>query len=421
MNLYFIIVGTLLLSAFFSGMEIAFVSSNKLRLELDKKQSAFPAGILDLFVKKPSHYIATMLVGNNIALVVYGITMAKLLEPLFTPYLQSDFSILILQTIVSTVIILITAEFIPKTIFSLNPNTLLMVFALPVLIFYIVFYPITQLIVWLSNTFLKTILKSNIQDNEAASYFGKIDLNNLLMESGEESETEQEGDNEMKLFQNALEFSNVKIRDCMVPRPEIIALEANSTIQEARNTMIETGLSKLVIYNETIDDILGYIHIKDFFKSPIDLKSIIRELSIVPETMPANKLLRVFIQEHKSTAIVVDEFGGISGLVTIEDVIEEIFGEIEDEHDITDLVEKQVSENEYIFSGRLEIDFINEKYHLDIPENDEYETLAGFIFYHYENLPKMNETITINKYTFKVLKMSKTRIEIVKLQISEHD
>ncbi|NBC82071.1 MAG: DUF21 domain-containing protein [Bacteroidetes bacterium] len=419
MNLYLLIVLTLLFSAFFSGMEIAFVSSNKLRLELDKKQTTFPSRLLSVYIEKPSHYIATMLVGNNVALVIYGIAMAQLLEPVFMLFLSSDVTLLILQTLISTLIILITAEFIPKTIFSLNPNTLLVFFALPVYIFYILFYPLTHFIIWLSHNFLKTVLKSNVQSSVPGSFFGKIDLNNLLLEANDENESDQENDPEIRLFQNALDFSSVKIRDCMVPRPEIIALDANASLEEAKKKFAETGFSKILIYQETIDDVLGYIHVKDFFKSPTSVKSIIREVSIVPETMSANKLLRKFIQEQKSTAVVVDEFGGISGLVTIEDMIEEIFGEIEDEHDIVDLVEKEISDHEFIFSGRLEIDYINERYNLEIPESDEYDTLAGFIFYHYENLPKMNESILIDKYHFKVLKMSKTRIEIVKLVISE--
>lgn len=420
MNLYLLIIITLLFSAFFSGMEIAFVSANKLRLELDKKQGSFPAQFLNIYINHPSHYIATMLVGNNLALIIYGISMTQLLEPLFLQYFTSDVVILILQTLVATLIILVTAEFIPKTIFSLNPNTLLVIFALPVYIFYVIFYPFTHSIIWLSNNIINSIQKSHNQNgNDTTGLFGKIDLNNLLFESHEENDKNHEDDSEIKLFQNALDFSNVKIRDCMVPRPEVIALEVSSPLEEAKNIFIETGFSKILIFRESIDDVLGYIHVKDFFKSPSSMESIIREVSIVPETMSANKLLRKFIQEQKSTAVVVDEFGGVSGLVTIEDIIEEIFGEIEDEHDFIELVEKQISNNEFILSGRLEIDYINERYEMDIPESDEYETLAGFIFYHYENLPKMNETILIDKYNFKVLKMSKTKIDIVKLVIVE--
>lgn len=417
MNLYIVIIVSLALSAFFSGMEIAFVSSNKLRLELDRKSQSLNAYLLNIFSARPSHYIATMLVGNNIALVVYGYFMALMLEPLFTPVIQSEVGVFLMLTISSTLIILITAEFLPKTVFRLNPNAMLSLFSIPVAFFYFLLYPVTVFTIWVSNSLLRKLFKSGSDAQVTQSFFGKIDLNNLVLEANE-NDHENTDEAEIKLFQNALDFSNVKIRDCMVPRTDIIAMQTNVSIEDIKNKFIETGLSKIIIYNGEIDDIKGYIHSKDLFTKPRSINEIIRELTIIPETMPANKMLQNFIKEQKSTAIVVDEFGGVSGLVTIEDIIEEIFGEIEDEHDITDLVEKQVAENIFIFAGRFEIDYLNEKYHLDIPVSDEYDTLTGFIFLHHENLPKINEIIKIGRFTFRIMKMSKTRIEMVRVEVN---
>ena len=419
-----IIIICLLFSAFFSGMEIAFVASNKLRIELDKKQGSISSKIMSFITARPGQYITTMLVGNTIALVVYGSYMAKGLNSLIVKFIsfQSDLGFLVAQTIIATIIILITAEFLPKTLVRINPNLVLKVLSSAVALFYILLYPVTRSIMWIINLIINNIVSDNHTDRYYKDkVFGKIDLDHLLSESREEFSEEESDENEIKLFQNALEFSNVKLRDCMIPRAEIVAMELKSTIDELTQKFIETGLSKILIYNETIDNVLGYITSKELFKSLSDIKSRLIPVSYVPETMHANKFLRKLIQEKKSIAAVVDEFGGISGMVTIEDIIEEIFGEIVDEHDTIELTEKQISDREFIFSGRLEIDYINEKYRLKIKESDEYDTLAGFIFHHYENIPKMNESFTIGNFKFKVLKVTKTRLEIVHMTIIDGD
>ena len=417
-----IILISLLFSAFFSGMEIAFVASNKLRIELDKKQGLLSSRIISIFTSHPGQYITTMLVGNTIALVVYGSVMAKILEPVIEKFTSSSTGILIIQTIISALIILITAEFLPKTLVRINPNTVLKYLSAPVALFFILFYPVTKSTIWIINIIIKTFFPhSRSEIYYKNKIFGKVDLDYLISESTEESDEEEKDENDLKLFQNALEFSNVKLRDCMIPRAEIVAMELNSSVDELSQRFIETGFSKILIYNETIDNILGYITSKELFKNPSDIKSGLINISYVPETMAANKLLRKLIQEKKSLAAVVDEFGGISGMVTIEDIIEEIFGEIEDEHDMIELVEKQLNDKEYIFSGRLEIDYINDKYKLNIEESEDYDTLAGFIFYHYEKIPKMSERFTIDNFEFKILKVSKTRIEVVHLSIIENN
>jgi CBS domain containing-hemolysin-like protein len=417
-----VIIICLLSSAFFSGMEIAFVASNKLRIELDKKQGLLSSRIISLVTANPGQYITTMLVGNTIALVVYGSYMAKILEPLIVRFTSSEIGILLIQTVFSTLIILLTAEFLPKTLVRINPNLVLKVLSSAVALFYILLYPVTRSTMWIINLIINKI----VSDDHTNRYyknkvFGKIDLDHLISESREDYNEEESDENEIKLFQNALEFSNVKLRDCMIPRAEIVAMELNCTTDELTQKFIETGLSKILIYNETVDNVMGYITSKELFKSFSDIKSRLIPVSYVPETMNANKLLRKLIQEKKSIAAVVDEFGGISGMVTIEDIIEEIFGEIVDEHDTIELTEKQLSDKEFIFSGRLEIDYINEKYRLNIKESDEYDTLAGFIFYHYENIPKMNESFTIDNFRFKVLKVSNTRLEIVHMTIIDGD
>jgi CBS domain containing-hemolysin-like protein len=417
-----IILISLLFSAFFSGMEIAFVASNKLRIELDKKHGLLSSRIISLFTSHPGQYITTMLVGNTIALVVYGSVMARILEPVIERLTSSATGILVIQTIISALIILITAEFLPKTLVRINPNMVLKLLSAPVALFFILFYPVTRSTIWIINLIIKTFFPhSRSEMYYKNKIFGKVDLDYLLSESTEESDEEERDENNLKLFQNALEFSNVKLRDCMIPRAEIVAMELNSSVDELSQRFVETGFSKILIYNETIDNILGYITSKELFKNPNNIKSGLINISYVPETMAANKLLRKLIQEKKSLAVVVDEFGGISGMVTIEDIIEEIFGEIEDEHDVIELVEKQLSDKEYIFSGRLEIDYINEKYKLNIKESEDYDTLAGFIFYHYEKIPKMNERFTIDNFEFKILKVSKTRLEVVHLSIIEND
>jgi CBS domain containing-hemolysin-like protein len=398
-------------------MEIAFVSSNKLRIELDKKQGAFGSRIISIFSSKPGEYIATMLVGNNIALVIYGIVMAILLEPLIRVYTGSEIVILLIQTIFSTLIILFTAEFLPKTLFRISPNTVLKVFSVPVLLFYILLYPVTWFIMLISKFILRYILGVPRDMQSYPNAFGKVDLDDLVSEGKSENGEIHDAEHEIKIFQNALDFSNVRLRDCMVPRTEIVALEENCSIEELKQKFIETGLSKILIYKESTDNITGYINSKELFKNPEDLSSMILSIPHVPETMPANKLLQSFIKDHKSISVVVDEFGGTSGVVTMEDILEEIVGEIEDEHDSSELTEKRLSEHEFIFSARHEIDYLNEKYKLDLPEADDYETLAGFILTHYESIPKLNDRIIIGEFIFRILDVSETRIELVQLTL----
>jgi len=422
MNLYLLILITILLSAFFSGMEIAFVSANKLRLELDKQSEPFNSRLLRFVTANSGQYIATMLVGNNIALVVFGIAFAGLLEPLLNGIVQSESLILLLQTIISTGIILLFSEFLPKTLFRLFPNTLLNVLSVPLAFFYILFYPISRFSVGIANALLKKVLKTNMKDADKNPVFGRIDLDEFVRENDTvpDEQLEKNVETEIKLFKNALDFSKVKLREIMVPRTEIEMLEVGTPISELRQKFVETGYSRILYYKENSDNIIGYVHSSVLFQNPQTIEPYIKKVLIVPETMAANKLLSTFIQEHRSIAIVVDEFGGTSGMVTSEDILEEIFGEIEDEHDISDIVERRISDNEYIFSGRAEIDSLNEKYFFELPETEEFETLAGYILHYYESIPKVNSIIKIGKFDFKILKATNTKIELVKLTISEN-
>ena len=416
MHPYLLIAITILLSAFFSGMEIAYVSANKLKLELDKKSDPFSSKTLKFVTSNGGQYIATMLVGNNIALVIYGIAFAAVLEPVFQSYFQSESIVLLLQTIVSTTVILVFAEFLPKTLFRIFPNSLLNIFSVPLAFFYVVFYPITKFSVGVTNSLLKGFLRKDVSSERKNPVFSRVDLDEFVNEQdGVGIEKKDSVETEVKLFKNALDFSKVKLREIMIPRTEIEMLEVGSTITELKQKFVETGYSRILFYNDSIDNIIGYVHSSILFKKPKSIEPFIKNVLIVPETMPANKLLSTFIQEHRSIAIVVDEFGGTSGMVTSEDILEEIFGEIEDEHDTRDIIEKKISENEYQFSGRAEIDLLNEKYYFDLPESEEFETLAGYILFHYESIPKINTLIKIGKYEFKILKASNTRIELVKL------
>ena len=420
MDLFLLILITILLSAFFSGMEIAFVSANKLRLELDKQSDPFNSRILKLITSEPGRYIATMLVGNNIALVVYGIAFAGLLGPVFQYYTSSESMILFLQTVVSSIVILVFAEFLPKTLFRIFPNTLLNVFSIPLAFFYILFFPITRFMIGITNSLLKHFLKTNVAKQTKNLVFSRVDLDEFIKDTDAPGfEKKQDIEKEVKLFRNALDFSKVKLRELMVPRTEIEMLEDDASINDLRQKFVETGYSRILIFKESVDNIIGYIHSSVIFQNPDSIEPFIKKVLIVPETMPANKLLGTFIQEHRSIAIVVDEFGGTAGMVTSEDILEEIFGEIEDEHDISDIIEKKISDNQYVFSGRAEIDSLNEKYFLNLPESEEFETLAGFILYYHESIPKINSEIKIDGLLFKILKASSTKIELVKLTITE--
>jgi CBS domain containing-hemolysin-like protein len=417
MNEMIIIFVMLALSAFFSGMEIAFIAANKLRMELDRNKNTVSAKVISIFSRSPGYYISTMLVGNNIALVVYGILMAKLLEPSIAIWIDTESLILAIQTIISTILILVTAEFIPKTLFRINPNMALNLFALPVMFFYILFYPITSFTIFLSKNFIRKVFKTDITEEQETLAFGKVDLDHLVQE-GHDAQTIADDDlHDIKIFRNALDFSKVKLRECIVPRNEIEAMEINGEIANLTQRFIETGYSRILIYKDSIDNIVGFIHSSVIFKNPQSIKAGLSQIIIVPDTMPAHKLLKLFTRENKSVAVVVDEFGGTSGMVTIEDIMEEIFGEIEDEHDDIDLEEQKISDTEYIFSGRLEIDYLNDKYELHLPESEDFETLNGFLLFTHESIPKYNETIRIENFNFKILEVTNTRVVKIRLTI----
>jgi len=418
MNGLAVILLTILLSAFFSGMEIAFITSNKLRIELDRKQGMFGSDIISIFTNNPGQYIATMLIGNSISIVVYGLYFSKLLNPVLTPLLGSDVLVLIVNTFISTAIILIVAEFLPKTVFIISPNFFLKVLSVPTLFFYYLFYPISKLSLAASNLFIRIFfgIKSD-QKGQENLVFSKVDLDYLVDQSKQVSETEEPYHHNIRIFQNALDFSKVKLRECMVPRTEINAIDLKSPISELKERFIETGYSRILVYQKSIDNITGYFELKDIFKDPPDILSGVRKLAIVPETMTANKLLKLFFDEKKSVALVVDEFGGTSGMVTIEDILEEIVGNIEDEHDVNELTEKIISNREFVFSGRLEIDYLNEKYNLNLPEEDDYETLAGMILFYHGSIPQVNDVIRVKNFLFKVLRSTATRLELVSLKM----
>ena len=418
MNGILIILFAIILSAFFSGMEIAFVTSNKLRIELDRKQGVFGSEILKLFTDNPGKYIATMIIGNNISLVIYGLVFSSILRPALLPFIDSDIIILILNTFISTAIILLVAEFLPKTIFIISPNFFLKFLSIPTLFFFFLFYPISKFTLAASNLFIRIFFRIKPGEKKQENLvFSKVDLDHFVNLSKQSKEETGPDHHNIRIFQNALDFSNVKLRECMVPRTEIEAVDCESTVEELKEKFIDTRYSRILVYQNTIDNIIGYFELKDIFKNPTDIRSSLRKLAIVPETMPANKLLKLFVDEKKNIALVVDEFGGTSGMVTIEDVMEEIVGDIEDEHDINDLTEKVIGKNEYILSGRIEIDYLNEKYHLKLPEEDDYETLAGMILFFHGSIPGNNDIIRIRNIVVKVLKATTTRLELINLKI----
>lgn len=414
----------LLLSAFFSGMEMAYVSSNKIHIELEKKKGGFIAKILTKLTENPSKFIATMLVGNNIALVIYGLFMGEFImewlqgmhpiqnEQLY--YIISNFDLLI-QTIISTLVILITAEFLPKVFFQIYGNTLLKFFALPAYIFYYLFYAISWFIMHISDFVLKKFFKTEGDDLQLT--FSKIELGNYITEQMESIDQEDDVDSEILMFKNALEFAEVKAREVMVPRTEIVAVELHENTKKLTQLFTDTGYTKVLVYKDTIDDIIGYIHSFDLFKKPKTIKSIIHPIEFVPETMLISETLDALIKKRKSIAVVLDEYGGTSGMMTVEDIIEELFGEIEDEHDNIVLTEEHISENVFHFSARQDVDYINEKFKLNLPEAEQYETLGGLIVFNTEGIPEKDETVHIDNYLFTILEASNTKIDLVKLEI----
>ncbi len=420
MNLLIPIGLMLIFSAFFSGMEIAFVSSNKLKIEVDKNKDLLPAKILSILVRKQSHFIAALLLCNNIALVIYGIYSVRLLDSPLRNILPegpgSEFLLLILQTIISTLVILIFAEFLPKVLFRINPNKVLSFFAIPVYIIYVLIYPIVLLFIGLSEIILMFVFRVNVSRPDYT--FSAIDLDYYLKESTSIQTEEGEDFQEIQMIQNVRDLNNIKLRECMVPRNEIIAIKSTESIEVLGSFFIETGHSKIPVYQDSIDNIIGYTHLYDLFRKPASISEIIKPVMIVPETMPANKLLNLFIAERKSVALVVDEFGGTAGMLTIEDVIEEIFGEIDDEFDVEEFIEQQLDENEFLLSGRLEIDYLNQKYGLKLKESDDYETLAGYIIHHHESIPVKNDEIMIEGFLFTIVQATDTRIEQVLLRLN---
>lgn len=420
-TVWIVIFLSLLLSAFFSGMEIAFVSSSRLKHELDLKKNLFSSKILSPFYSHPSKFIGALLLGNNISLVVYGIAMALVLQPFIVHILpvsmQSEFYLLLFQTILATLIILIVSEFIPKILFRIHPNTILKTFALPVWLFYYLFYPFIFLYIGISEWIIRLFFRVDVSHDKYT--FSSIDLDEYVQELHKEKKEDEPFDKEIQMMQNAIEFKNIKLRDCMVPRTDIEASDIQEDITNLRELFTVTGHSKIMIYENSIDHLLGYVHAYDMFKHPTNIRQVMRPAEIFPETMSASEVLSLFIKKHKSVAIVVDEFGGTSGMVTMEDIIEEIFGEIEDEYDTDEVIEKQLSETEFIFSARIEIDYLNEKYRFHLPESEEYETLAGFILHHHESIPIINEEITIAPFTFKILKASGNRLDEIKMTIAK--
>ena len=407
-----IILTTLALSAFFSGFEIAYVSSNKVHLEILKKQEGVIANVLTKLTRKPSKLLATMLVGNNVALVVYGFEMGKVMTALLPEFFQN----MLWHTIISTLIILITAEFMPKVFCQIYANQLLKIFAIPAYFFYLLFYPLSSFVMWISDFVLRVFFKT--KGDYVPLSFTKVELVDYISEQLENVPKKEEMDSEVQMFQNALEFSGVKAREIMIPRTEIVAVELNESIENLIATFVSSGFSKILIYNENIDDILGYVHSFDMFKKPKNIKEVLIPIVNIPETIQINEVLNLLTRKRKSMAVVLDEYGGTSGIVTLEDIVEELFGEIEDEHDKDKFIEEQLSETEYLFSARLEVEYLNETYHLEIPESEEYETLGGFIVLHNEGIPTQGEKIEISPFIFVIEACSQTKIETVRLIVN---
>lgn len=422
-----IIILSLIFSAFFSGMEIAFISANKIHIEIEKKQEGFLAKVLTKLTKKPSKFIATMLIGNNIALVIYGLFMGELLmnwfsglapENNFLKVLLTDFTLLT-QTVISTLVILITAEFLPKVLFQIYANSMLRLLAIPAYVFYLIFSLISDFIIGVSDFILKYVFRTPGDDVQLA--FSKIELGDYITEQMETVEEEDDIDSEIQIFQNALEFAAVKAREVMVPRTEIMAVEIHETPKNLAKLFTETGFSKILVFKDTIDNVIGYVHSYELFKKPKTIKSILLPVEFVPETMLIQDILNVLIKKRKSIAVVLDEYGGTSGLMTVEDIVEELFGEIEDEHDSTDLREEQIDETHFLFSARLEVDYINENYKLNLNSSDEYETLGGMLVHQLGEIPEKEAEINIDNFKFTIIEVSNTKIDLVALELLDLD
>ena len=406
---------TLLLSAFFSGMEIAFVSSNRMLAEMDKGSSKLTRRLQTFFYKNPNDFVSTMLVGNNIVLVVYGIFVARLLDNTIFKGLDPAISVTA-DTILSTLVVLFTGEFLPKTLFKSNPNKFFSFFVFPAYLSYLLLWPVSRFSTLLSKILLKISGVKVDKDNDDGE-FSKVDLDYLVQSSIDNATDNSQIDDEVRIFQNALEFSDTKVRDCMVPRTEICAVEKSSSLSDLKNIFIESGKSKILVYDNDIDHIIGYIHSLELFRNPNDWHNHIRTMPFVPETMSARKMMQTFLQQKKSLGVVVDEFGGTSGIISLEDIVEEIFGDIEDEHDNSNYIAQKNSDGTYLLSARLEIDKVNDLFSLDIPESEDYMTIGGFILHEYENFPKLNEVVRIGRFEFKIIKNTMTKIELVRLKV----
>lgn len=409
---------TMVLSAFFSGMEIAFVSSNRMLAEMDKDRNGLTQRLITVFYKHPNGFVSTMLVGNNIVLVIYGILIAKFFDSTIFRGMDAGFTVTA-DTLLSTLIILFTGEFLPKSLFKNNANRLLSVFSPIAYFFYVVLWPISRFSTFLSKCMLRLAGIHMTKENDDEG-FSKVDLDYLVQSSIDNAENDDEIEDEVKIFQNALDFSETKVRDCMVPRTEIHAVDVDDcTTAQLMQKFVESGNSKIIVYREDIDHIIGYIHSSEMFRNPDTWKDHINTMPFVPETMMAQKLMHIFLQQKKSLGVVVDEFGGTSGIVSLEDIVEEIFGDIEDEHDSSNYIAKQVADNEYVLSARLEIDKVNDKFDLDLPESDEYMTIGGLILHEYQSFPKLNEVVKIGHFQFRIIKNTMTKIELVKLKVGE--
>ena len=417
-NLIIGLIVSMVFSAFFSGMEIAFVSSNRLRVEMDRDKHGLSQRALDVFYKRPSHFISTMLVGNNIALVVYGILFAQIFDAtLFAPL--SDGGRVTCDTLLSTLVVLFTGEFLPKTIFKSNPNGLLTFFALPAYLCYILLWPISRFSTFLSRGLLRLVGVKMPKATEGKE-FTKVDLDYLVQSSIDNAKDDAEIEDEVELFHNALDFADTKVRDCMVPRTEIDAIDIEDcTVEQLRNMFVESGHSKMIVYRGDIDHIIGYIHSSELFKHFTHIAKHVQQMPFVPETMAARKLMHIFLQQKKSLAVVVDEFGGTSGIVSLEDIVEEITGDIEDEHDNQKYVAKQLADGDYMLSARLEIEKVNELFGLELPESDDYMTVGGLILHEYQSFPKLNEVVQIGRFQFKIVKNTMTKIELVRLKVMQ--
>jgi CBS domain containing-hemolysin-like protein len=415
-ELFLIISATIIFSAFFSGIEIAFVSANKFHIEVENKKGNFAYKVISYLVQNPARFIAAMLVGNNIALVLYGLFMPQVLEPLIN--VQNPYLLLLFNTVLSTLLILVFAEFLPKALFNAHSNRLLEIFALPSGLFYFLFFPVVSLMMGVSNFVMYTLLKAKPDDDQKV--FDKVDLNNYIRERTETTHDSEEVDHEIQIFRNALEFGDVKAREFMVPRTEVVAMDVNSATPALLEEFVSSNLSKIIIYKDTVDNVIGYVHSFELFKKPQKIREILRPVGFIPESMAANEILNLLIKERRSLVVVLDEFGGTAGLVTMEDVVEELFGEIDDEHDTEELLEKIIDENTFLFSARQEIDRLNEKFDLELPESENYSTLGGLVINHLESIPKKGEELTVNNSLLKVESVSNAKIEVIKLTVT-HD